>query len=183
MALWYENSMLPESLQLRRSSDTHFAAIHDYFPKPLVPFQSPPSPLTQEIIALKEELATAEASLRSLQRRAARQNDAVPLAVGTERLCVIYEDEESADEFEKQCAKYGFLLDPHSGATSEFKSILPVLNNSIPHDKTEFMVKVCKGACKETPDRTKSAKEADRGAAAGASAPGRRGPPLAGQPR
>eukprot|EP00425_Heterocapsa_triquetra_P001406 CAMPEP_0195063710 /NCGR_PEP_ID=MMETSP0448-20130528/10013_1 /TAXON_ID=66468 /ORGANISM="Heterocapsa triquestra, Strain CCMP 448" /LENGTH=338 /DNA_ID=CAMNT_0040094643 /DNA_START=62 /DNA_END=1075 /DNA_ORIENTATION=+ len=42
MALWYDNSMLPKTLQLRRTTDTHFATITSYFPKSLVPFQSPP---------------------------------------------------------------------------------------------------------------------------------------------
>jgi len=42
MALWYEHGMLPTSLQLRRTTDAVFAAIADYFPTPLEPFQNAP---------------------------------------------------------------------------------------------------------------------------------------------
>lgn len=42
MALWYEHNMLPKGLQLRRTSDAVFATIAEYFPKPLLPFQSMP---------------------------------------------------------------------------------------------------------------------------------------------
>lgn len=42
MALWFEHNMLPKTLQLRRTTDPAFATILDYFPKPLVPFQSLP---------------------------------------------------------------------------------------------------------------------------------------------
>jgi len=42
MSQWYEHGMLPKSLQLRRITDPHFATIADYFPRPLVPFQSAP---------------------------------------------------------------------------------------------------------------------------------------------
>lgn len=42
MAQWFEHGMLPKSLQLRRTTDTHFSTISEYFPRPLVPFQSPP---------------------------------------------------------------------------------------------------------------------------------------------
>jgi len=40
MAQWYEHRMLPKTLQLRRTTDTHFATVADYFPHPLVPFKS-----------------------------------------------------------------------------------------------------------------------------------------------
>mmetsp|Transcript_74032 Transcript_74032/g.200228 ORF Transcript_74032/g.200228 Transcript_74032/m.200228 type:complete len:576 (+) Transcript_74032:113-1840(+) len=42
MAQWYEHKMLPATLKLRRTSDTQFATIPQYFPSPLVPFKSPP---------------------------------------------------------------------------------------------------------------------------------------------
>eukprot|EP00972_Heterocapsa_arctica_P004166 618208-Heterocapsa_arctica.AAC.1 len=43
--------------------------------------------MTQELIVLKRELAAEEA----------RQNDAVPLAAGSERFCVLYKDDEMED--------------------------------------------------------------------------------------
>ena len=64
-------------------------------------------PKTQEIILLQKELAAAgmktarlrdllqERRRRRLARQAARQNDAVPLAAGSERPCVRYEDDET----------------------------------------------------------------------------------------
>lgn len=57
MCLWYENSMLPKSLQLRRTTDSHFATITDYFPKPFLPFQSPP--MTPMMAMPKEPPATS----------------------------------------------------------------------------------------------------------------------------
>ena len=44
MQLWYEHEMLPKELRLRRTTDPSksFALIVDYFPRPLLPFQSQP---------------------------------------------------------------------------------------------------------------------------------------------
>mmetsp|Transcript_38365 Transcript_38365/g.90166 ORF Transcript_38365/g.90166 Transcript_38365/m.90166 type:complete len:743 (+) Transcript_38365:91-2319(+) len=42
MRLWYKYEMLPDHLQLRRTSDSGFATIAEYFPAPREPFQSPP---------------------------------------------------------------------------------------------------------------------------------------------
>jgi len=42
MALWSEHGMLPKSLMLRRTTDTSFATISDFFPRNLVPFVSQP---------------------------------------------------------------------------------------------------------------------------------------------
>mmetsp|Transcript_100664 Transcript_100664/g.174792 ORF Transcript_100664/g.174792 Transcript_100664/m.174792 type:complete len:709 (-) Transcript_100664:99-2225(-) len=42
MVLWFEHKMLPKDLQLRRTTDVTFATIDQYFPRPLVPFRSPP---------------------------------------------------------------------------------------------------------------------------------------------
>eukprot|EP00930_Biecheleria_cincta_P008650 TRINITY_DN11017_c0_g1_i1.p1 TRINITY_DN11017_c0_g1~~TRINITY_DN11017_c0_g1_i1.p1 ORF type:complete len:716 (-),score=131.15 TRINITY_DN11017_c0_g1_i1:152-2299(-) len=42
MALWHQHGMLPKSLHLKRSTDSAFGTIAEYFPSPLVPFKSPP---------------------------------------------------------------------------------------------------------------------------------------------
>jgi len=51
MAAWHSHGMLPLDLAVRRSTDTIFAKIHDYFPQPRRPFVSapvePPKTVTQ----------------------------------------------------------------------------------------------------------------------------------------
>lgn len=42
MLLWYDHKMLPKDLLLRRTTDVAFSTIDQYFPRPLVPFRSPP---------------------------------------------------------------------------------------------------------------------------------------------
>lgn len=63
MAQWYEHGMLPKSLQLRRTTDTAFATMSDYFPKPLIPFQSFPAspslPSSREVGAAPTTVALA----------------------------------------------------------------------------------------------------------------------------
>mmetsp|Transcript_87330 Transcript_87330/g.271313 ORF Transcript_87330/g.271313 Transcript_87330/m.271313 type:complete len:490 (+) Transcript_87330:61-1530(+) len=72
MSLWYEHCMLPKSLQLRRTTDMGFATIADYFPKPLVPFQSPPAmPLVPSNKA-QELGAAAAAALAASGAKAAK---------------------------------------------------------------------------------------------------------------
>lgn len=51
MAQWYEHKMLPATLKLRRTTDSKFATIPEYFPKPLVPFRSPPVNLAPPVAA------------------------------------------------------------------------------------------------------------------------------------
>lgn len=48
MCQWYEHKMLPTTLKLRRTTDSQFATIPQYFPSPLVPFKSPPQPVNQK---------------------------------------------------------------------------------------------------------------------------------------
>jgi hypothetical protein len=42
MLLWYEHKMLPKDLKLRRTNDSAYSLISEYFPRPLLPFQSQP---------------------------------------------------------------------------------------------------------------------------------------------
>lgn len=41
MELWHRHKMLPKDLKLRRTTDTNFATIQEFFPMPLIPFKSP----------------------------------------------------------------------------------------------------------------------------------------------
>lgn len=43
MALWHDHDMLPKTLRLRRSTDTDFFTIPEFFPAPLTPFKSLPA--------------------------------------------------------------------------------------------------------------------------------------------
>mmetsp|Transcript_71028 Transcript_71028/g.169479 ORF Transcript_71028/g.169479 Transcript_71028/m.169479 type:complete len:615 (-) Transcript_71028:55-1899(-) len=43
MALWYEHRMLPKTLQLRRTTETDYRTIAEYFPPPLEAFKSQPA--------------------------------------------------------------------------------------------------------------------------------------------
>jgi len=51
MLLWYEHKMLPKDLNLRRATDTSFATIAEFFPKPLSPFVGQPvTPLAHRLM-------------------------------------------------------------------------------------------------------------------------------------
>lgn len=83
MSLWYEHKMLPKELSLRRTTDTNFATIAEFFPKPAEPFKTQPqTPLSHRLLnaatAQQRQVGLQDSSNSESAKAAAAPQPAAP---------------------------------------------------------------------------------------------------------